>query len=417
MVDLTQQTYQVSLPVAPTRRPIPGENSISLVSNSYKFRVIPPCNIYIYSVSFQPEIPADNHTLKRKLITKAKSEISKHLGSFVVSGDIIFSKSTVSHSVNLIPTRADSNSSTVTEGMDRMVNEFSDSGILLSSFYEIEYYLQITRRGEIPLNDAESQFLMKSKQYFNVLIKSKLRDLGLVQLGIDRNNYMPNEQINIEGQPLVLWPGYYTSVDISKIGLQITIDTCFKLLRSDTVLDYMDDITFKNGSRGRRLITEELVGKIVMARYGRNITYKIEDILFHESHMSTFSDSTEGKPITYMEYYSKRYQQRIEREGQPLILARKNYKSDTVRLIPELCKMTGLNEQLLTDRRVRESFSTHTKLNPDKKRKLIQSLADKLSKTQFDEWNVDIDKVPISVSGYKLPSPNILLNQTRVTVE
>jgi aubergine-like protein len=414
MVDLTQQTYQVSLPVAPTRRPIPGETLISLVSNSYKFRVIPPCNIYVYSVSFQPEIPADNHTLKRKLITKSKREISKHLGNFVVSGDNIFSKSAVRESFNLIPTRSDSNS--ITEGMDRMVNEFSDSGILLSSFCEIEYYLQITKRGEIPLNDAESQFLMKSKQYFNILVKSKLRDLGLVQLGIDRNNYMPNEQINIEGQPLVLWPGYYTSVDISKIGLQITIDSCFKLLRSDTVLDYMDDITFKNGSRGRRLITEELVGKIVMVRYGRNTTYKIEDILFHESPMSTFSDS-EGKPITYMEYYSKRYQQRIEREGQPLILARKNYKSDTVRLIPELCKMTGLNEQLLNDRRVRDAFATHTKLNPDKKRKFIQSLADKLSKTQFAEWNVDLDKVPISVSGYKLPSPNILLNTTRVTVE
>jgi hypothetical protein len=121
---------------------------------------------------------------------------------------------------------------------------------------------------------------MKSKQYFNILVKSKLRDLGLVQLGIDRNNYMPNEQINIEGQPLVLWPGYYTSFDISKIDLQITIDSCFKLLRSDTVLDYMDDITFKNGSRGRCLITEELVGKIVMVRYGRNTTYSIPRISY-----------------------------------------------------------------------------------------------------------------------------------------
>lgn len=414
MVDLTQQTYQVSLPVAPTRRPIPGETSISLVSNSYKFRVIPPCNIYIYTISFQPDIPADNHVLKRKIITRFRTEIIKHLGNFVLSGDNVFSKNSVRQSINLIP--PSTNSTSITEGQNKMVQEFYEDGILISCLHEIEYYVKIVRSGEIPLNDAESQFLMKSKQYFNILVKSKLRELGLIQLGIDRNNYMPNEQINIEGQPLVLWPGYYTSVDISKIGLQITIDSCFKLLRTDTVLDYMDEIIFKNGPRGRRLITEELVGKIVMARYGMNATYKIEDILFHESPMSTFSDS-ENHTITYLEYYSKRYQQTIERDGQPLILARKNYKCEAVRLIPELCKMTGLSEELLNDRRVKDSFSLHTKLNPDKKRKFIQTLADKLSKVQFADWNVEIDKSPIIVSGYKLPSPSILLKNTSITVE
>lgn len=93
-----------------------------------------------------------------------------------------------------------------------------------------------------------------------------------------------------------------------------------------------------------------LVGAVVMTRYN-NKTYRIDDIDFLKNPQSTFHLRKEDRDISYMEYYSKRYQVTIRSVSQPLLVSRptrrdKNRGDDQpIFLIPELCGMTGLSDE------------------------------------------------------------------------
>jgi aubergine-like protein len=82
-------------------------------------------------------------------------------------------------------------------------------------------------------------------------------------------------------------------------------------------------------------------------------TYRIDDIDFDKTPMSTFHLRKEDRDITYKEYYQKHYEVNIKDERQFLLVSRPSrnkpdnqqgasMRDDTVYLIPELCGMTGL---------------------------------------------------------------------------
>lgn len=83
-----------------------------------------------------------------------------------------------------------------------------------------------------------------------------------------------------------------------------------------------------------------------MTRYN-NKTYKIDDLEFGESPMSTFTNSR-GQTMTYVEYYRNQYGIEIQDQNQPLLVSRPRRTSAAmgdqtmvVCLIPELCLFTG----------------------------------------------------------------------------
>lgn len=87
-----------------------------------------------------------------------------------------------------------------------------------------------------------------------------------------------------------------------------------------------------------------VVGTVVLTRYN-NTTYRIEDVDFDASPKTTFMKN--GEKVTYVDYYQKRYGERITDLTQPLLVTRGKTRSrqaepaELVHLIPELCLATG----------------------------------------------------------------------------
>ena len=78
-------------------------------------------------------------------------------------------------------------------------------------------------------------------------------------------------------------------------------------------------------------------------------TYRIDDIDFDKSPLSTFHLRKQDRHVTYKEYYKKHYEIDIKDEKQYLLMTRPSRKrpdqiNDVVYLIPELCGMTGITE-------------------------------------------------------------------------
>lgn len=89
-----------------------------------------------------------------------------------------------------------------------------------------------------------------------------------------------------------------------------------------------------------------MIGETVLTAYNNN-TYRIVDVNFNQTAMSSFS-SKNGREMTYKEYYREKYELRIREDTQPLLIAKSKRKErnaageiEMICLIPEFCNPTG----------------------------------------------------------------------------
>lgn len=84
----------------------------------------------------------------------------------------------------------------------------------------------------------------------------------------------------------------------------------------------------------------------MITRYN-NKPYEVSGVEFNMNPSSTFD--FEGKEISYIEYYQLKYKEKITEVNQPLLFHLNKRTGMKTYLIPELCRMTGLTEQMLAD--------------------------------------------------------------------
>ena len=131
------------------------------------------------------------------------------------------------------------------------------------------------------------------------------------------------------------------------------------IMRHFCFLSLRYDIHKKNPNNFQNEVTKQLVGTIVLTRYN-NKTYRIDDIAWDKNPQSKFQYHT-GEEMSYVEYYEKSYNKKLEDLGQPLLIHRPKEKKgeagkrkqlEVICLIPELCSMTGLTDAIRADFRV-----------------------------------------------------------------
>ena len=90
-------------------------------------------------------------------------------------------------------------------------------------------------------------------------MKKVLHKLNLVKLG--RNAYNPQGKQDFQSLKLEVWPGYVTACDEYEGGLLLTCDVIHKVLRTETVYDYV--------SHGQDKCSKlkALLGSVVITRY------------------------------------------------------------------------------------------------------------------------------------------------------
>ncbi|XP_043928563.1 piwi-like protein 4 [Protopterus annectens] len=253
-------------------------------------------------------------------------------------------------------------------------------------------------------------------QFFNITFKKVLKMLSMHQVG--RHYYNPADPVHIPQHKLVLWPGFSSSLMNYEAGLALSADISHKVLRNDTVLDFMNDL-YNRTSDDRRFTetcTKELVGQIVLTRYN-NKTYRIEDIDFSVNPTHTFKKA--GTEISYVDYYKEQYDVKVHDLGQPMLVSQlksklpnKNAEPRMVHILPELCFLTGLSSQAKSDFRLMKDLASETQLTPPCRQQRLLRLVDSIQRNkeaclELENWKMLLGK-QVTVTGRVVPSEKIL---------
>jgi len=127
-------------------------------------------------------------------------------------------------------------------------------------------------------------------------------------------------------------------------------------------------------------------------------------------------------PISYVDYYKKNYDITIRDLNQPLLLSIVKTK-DTgtgergekqVHLVPEVCYMTGLTDQMRSNFTIMRDLAQYTKQDPEKKKRTLEEFnqtveASTEAKSLLESWGLEVSPSILDVSGRKLAPEKILM--------
>lgn len=90
--------------------------------------------------------------------------------------------------------------------------------------------------------------------------------------------------VNIESAKVYIYKGYSSNFSLLEAGLFLRIDAAVKVIRNETALEVINGIYSKypnlNKQEKRRIVEMELIGKMVMANYGKCAHYIIESVVY-----------------------------------------------------------------------------------------------------------------------------------------
>nr|CAQ03959.1 piwi-like protein 1 [Isodiametra pulchra] len=256
-----------------------------------------------------------------------------------------------------------------------------------------------------------------------ILMKRALDKVGLTQLG--RHHFYPEKKRPLK-DGYELWPGFITGVNNYDAGLLLVMDTTFKLAHQRTVLMEMNDIYQRmrprnpeENDRFQREITTQFVGKIIVTKYNMK-RYRIDDITFDENPLSTFERKT--GPVTYKAYYKEHYDENVTDDRQPLLISlpkprdQRRGMDQPILLIPELCYITGISDELRNDNRFMLEMGKITRTGPLEKANTMIELVNGFKSKQevkdsFDFWNMRLDRGLVQMTGIKLHPAEVHFQQ------
>ncbi len=158
------------------------------------------------------------------------------------------------------------------------------------------------------------------------------------------------------------------------------------------------------GGDYKTIIKKALMGCIVITNYNKK-TYRIDDVDFDQNAMSSFTKK-DGSSITYWQYYESVWKEKIggsiRDRQQPLLVStpkdRDKRRGDVhnIMLLPEICHMTGLTDEMRTDYKIMEALSEHTRKAPTPRVREIQRFLTAVNqvpacKQVMKDWEMELD--------------------------
>ncbi|CAH1233753.1 PIWIL1 [Branchiostoma lanceolatum] len=127
--------------------------------------------------------------------------------------------------------------------------------------------------------------------------------------------------------------------------------------------------------------------------------------------------------MSYVDYYAKKYNKTVSDMTQPLLAIRNLKKvqkggvEELLYLLPELCSLTGLSDELRENFNLMKDISGHTRLSPASNRDSLQEFIntlDKNEKVQKDMkgWGLSYDKTLLKLEGRVMPPEKISQRST-----
>ncbi|GFT86538.1 piwi-like protein Siwi [Nephila pilipes] len=254
------------------------------------------------------------------------------------------------------------------------------------------------------------------QRLFNTQMRRNLRHLKYQLLG---RHYFDQEAIKeIPQFNLQIWQGVITSIRTQEEKLMMSVDTIHKVVRKETALQIIVESARRDKQNYREYVARDLVGCVVMTNYN-NRTYSIEDIDWSLNPTKTF-ESKEG-PLTFMDYYKKQYDIRIQEKTQPLLLCKSKEKeirgnasvSKNVYLVPELCCMTGLTDSMRSNFTMMREMANETRLDPGHRVRNLQTFIKRINTNEtickeMGAWDLKFSDRLVNFEARTLPAEFVI---------
>jgi hypothetical protein len=79
--------------------------------------------------------------------------------------------------------------------------------------------------------------------FLKIFFNTMMRTLKFENIG--RKSFNPAKAHSLDAHKIKVWPGFESSLILKENGVLLNVDVCFKVVRQDTVLDYMKEIRSK----------------------------------------------------------------------------------------------------------------------------------------------------------------------------
>jgi aubergine-like protein len=162
----------------------------------------------------------------------------------------------------------------------------------------------------------------------------------------------------------------------------LNIDVAFRVVRSDTALEFINaqrELAEKKNLDAQQEINEACTGAVVVTGYN-NRTYRVDHVDFASNPSSTFDKN--GTVTSFKDYYKAQYNQDVTDLSQPLLVHKDKKTGREVLLIPELCKMTGLNDAMRADFRLMKDLAQITHTDAQRKANECKNLLESFKKNE-----------------------------------
>ncbi|XP_077488732.1 piwi-like protein 1 [Amblyomma americanum] len=247
---------------------------------------------------------------------------------------------------------------------------------------------------------------------FNTQMRRNLERLDFVQ--INRHFFDRRAVASIPQYGLELWQGLVAAIGQYESGVMLVTDTLYKVLRRDSVFDLMSQIQHVPNYKDE--CVKRVAGCIVMTPYN-NKTYRVDDIDWDKNPACTF-ETKEG-PKTYADYYRDHYEKRIRDMRQPLLVCRPKEKdlragrTQNIYLVPELCVLTGLTDEMRANVTVMRDMAQHTRVEPSKRWRNLLVFMERINNNEairndMDRWGIRFDDSLVKIDARVLQPEKVM---------
>lgn len=391
-----------TLPMRRKGNALDKAQKIPLTTNLFKVKFQPQVEVHIYAFTLSPNIDKDNRAKLLSLVESNRSTLEPLIGSFLHSGRTLFGTKLFGVKGDVRKVRL------AMKGESFELSLKPVKSMLLSDVYSPE-----KRTSGVILS------------FFNNIIKTFFNRLNFTEIGRSRKYFDTSSKKSLDSAGVMVFSGFATSFNVLETGLYLRVDPSCKIVREESVLDVINQVYKRHGDKSkgekRLVIQEELVGKMVMANYGRSKYYVIEEVLFEVGLNHAFTDNQQQ--VSLEDYYKNVYDIQIQNKKQPLLRAttgssQKNSKRPQIEiiLVPELCLMSGLPDNF--DERKRREVSGFTIVKPAVKLREIEDFMKNLNSklnsgfcpsTLQENLGIDISPTLTKVTSKLLPAPVLQL--------
>ena len=361
----------------------PVENKdLTIATNFFKFKLSSNSSktYFKYDVAFQPEIPGDAQKMRRQAIRKARPQLEEKLGFFLFNCTMLYARENVNDPVE-VEVQLDEQTYKVTVTCVQAVQ-----------------------------NDSFEAMSVYKKYFFNMV-----NNLRYVQLKKNFFNPKAVRTIN-EGVEVEVWCGFNPTISLFENQILLNLSIVNRVIRTETALDLLNNVCKESGN-SKEAIDSAFKGLTVVTRYNGDKTFTIEGIDLEKNPNDKFE--TKDGLVSYAEYYQKKYNKKVN-PTQPL-LVHKDRKNNVIHLIPELCFLTGLTDEMRANFKLMSKMAEITKGNPKVKVEESLSLLKSIKENEqcqkdMIKWGITVDENPLIITGKKIMAGSLELGK-RVTVD